>query len=323
MRITSIALWVCLLVCRPALAVDVVRVGVLAFGTLSWEMRAIQERELDVASGLRLEVQTLAGPQAGQIALQANGVDVALADWSWVSRQRESGRDFVYAPYSTSYGALLVPVGSPIHSLDSLVGRRIGVAGGALDKNWLLLRAVAVARSGANLAEASTPVFGAPPLLAEQLRQGRVDALLTHWHSAVRLEAAGFRQLVSGQELIRMAGVDVSVPGMGYVFRERWALEHPEVWARFWKASREAQRLLCEDDALWASMAPLMAEDDAPTRSALRQGYCAARVALWGEAERLGAERLYALFGRMAGDGARSGDVRLDPGVFWSAITIP
>lgn len=323
MRITSIAMWVCLLLCRPALAVDTLRVGVLAFGTLSWEMRAIQERGLDAANDLRLDVQTLAGPQAGQIALQAHGVDVALADWSWVAQQRESGRDFVYAPYSTSYGALLVPEDSPIQSLDSLAGRRIGVAGGPLDKNWLLLRAVTLARSGVDLAEVSTPVFGAPPLLAEQIRQGRVDALLTHWHSAVRLEVTGYRRLVSGQELIRMAGVDGSVPGMGYVFRADWAREHPEVWIRFWKASRQAQRLLCEDDALWASMAPLMAEDDAPTRSALRQGYCAARVALWGEAERLGAERLYALFSRMTGDGARGGGVRLDPGVFWSGITMP
>lgn len=309
-------LWVGLLP-GPAGAEETVRVGTLAFGTLSWEMQVIRDAGLDRDNGIRLDVQTLAGPQAGNIALQANGVDVALSDWLWVSRQRENGQDFSYVPYSTSYGALMVPGDSAIRSIADLAGKRIGVAGGPLDKNWILLRAVAEKQHGLNLQDKSTPAFAAPPLLNEQLKQGRLDAVLNHWHYAARLEAAGYRQVVSGQDLARQMGVATAVPGMGYVFRETWAREHPQAIAGLLRASLEAQRRLCEDDVVWAGIARFMQEDDVLTRAALRKGYCTGRVSQWSDGERRDADRLYAIQ-RQAGGAEEFGKgERIAPGTFW------
>jgi len=42
-------------------------------------------------------------------------------------------------------------------------------AGGPTDKNWLILRALS-AKEGGDLAAAVEPVFGAPPLIGEQLK---------------------------------------------------------------------------------------------------------------------------------------------------------
>ena len=54
--------------------------------------------------------------------------------------------------------------GGPIAALADLQGKTLGVAGGPLDKSWLLLQAYAE-RSGADIAKRSRVVFGAPPLL--------------------------------------------------------------------------------------------------------------------------------------------------------------
>ncbi len=54
-----------------------------------------------------------------------------------------------FLPYSSTEGALMVPGDSPVRSVADLAGKRLGVAGGPLDKNWLLLRARPARRTGA------------------------------------------------------------------------------------------------------------------------------------------------------------------------------
>ena len=48
----------------------VVRLGVLEFGTVNWELDVIRHHELDRANGFSLEVQGYGGDQAARIALQ-------------------------------------------------------------------------------------------------------------------------------------------------------------------------------------------------------------------------------------------------------------
>jgi NitT/TauT family transport system substrate-binding protein len=80
---------------RPAFAstAAAIRVGVLRFGTVSWEIDVIRTH------GLAAVVpQELAAPQAAQIALQAGQVDTIVVDWMWVARQRATGRRCVTSP---------------------------------------------------------------------------------------------------------------------------------------------------------------------------------------------------------------------------------
>ncbi len=61
----------------------------------------------------------------------------------------------------------MTPKGSPIHSLADLAGRSIGVAGGPLDKSWLMAQAAArkegrdLARSIAKEAEDAKALYRA------------------------------------------------------------------------------------------------------------------------------------------------------------------
>ena len=124
-----------------------VRVGVLKFGTVNWELDTIKTHKLDEAEGIDLQIVDLASNQATQVALQGGAVDMIVTDWLWVSRQRADGADFTFAPYSTSAGGVMVPAESDIRSLADLKGAELGVAGGPLDKSWLMLRALMIAEA--------------------------------------------------------------------------------------------------------------------------------------------------------------------------------
>ena len=107
-----------------------------------------------------------------------------------MSRERTLGDTLTFYPYSSTLGAVMVPAQSPIRALGDLRGKRLAVAGGPLDKSWLMLRALA-RRSGLDLAKEARPVYGAPPLMAAKLAQGEIDAALQFWNFCADLEAHG------------------------------------------------------------------------------------------------------------------------------------
>jgi NitT/TauT family transport system substrate-binding protein len=231
-----------------------VRVGVLKFGTVNWELKAMQLHGLDRANGFTLEIVPFAGDDATSIALLGGDVDIIVSDWLWVSRLRAEGRKLTFVPYSSSVGAIMVPSDSPVATLADLKGRKIGVAGGPLDKNWLLLQGMAKQEFGLDLAGENEVVYGAPPLLAEKARDGELDAVLNYWHFCARLQADGFRQLVSAEEAANALGASGPVAAIGYVFDEEWANSNPQA-AAFIKASRETKQIMLESDEEWQRLA--------------------------------------------------------------------
>ena len=95
----------------PAGAQDLgtVKVGVLEFGTVNWELDVIKHHGLDRARGFTLEVQAFASGQATNVALQGEAVDAIVDDYLWVSRQRSDGQMLTFIPFSSTVGALMVP----------------------------------------------------------------------------------------------------------------------------------------------------------------------------------------------------------------------
>ncbi|NOQ37042.1 MAG: transporter substrate-binding domain-containing protein [Methylococcaceae bacterium] len=295
----------------------VIRLGVLAFGTVNWELEALKNEGLLDTAEFELQIQKLANPQAGKIALQSGAVDMIVSDWIWVSRLRTSGEDFTFYPYSNTSGALIVPELSEVKTLQDLQGKKLGIAGGELDKNWLLLRAAAQQQS-INLNDSVTKVYGAPPLLNQQLLSSRVDAVINYWHFAARLEAQGFRQLFSGKELLKSLGISEAVPSLGYVFKESWANEHKIAVNDFLNKTSLAKDKLCTMDTAWEKVISLTKAKDEKTQTKLRERYCAGRIQQWGDAEKQAAEKIYQLLRKLSNNRLTGSSESLQTGTFWA-----
>ena len=216
-----------------------VRVGVLKFGTVHWELDVIESHGLDEKQGIDLHIVKLGSKRATSVALQGGAVDVIVTDWIWVSRQRAEGRDYAFVPYSLSVGGLMVRPDAGITELADLEGRKVGVAGGPVDKSWLLIQAYAK-QSGMDLSREVEPTFGAPPLLNELIGRGDLPAVLNFWHYNARLKAAGMRELITTVEILPALGVERPMPLLGWVFNRAWATENRDAIDGFLRASYSA-----------------------------------------------------------------------------------
>lgn len=305
----------------PGVAGETVRVGVLKFGTVNWEIDTIRHYELDKANGIEIDVLLLAGNEATRIALLAGAVDIIVSDWLFVSRLRAEGMPLTFFPYSTSVGAIMVPPDSDIATLADLKGKTIGVAGGPLDKSWLMLRGLAQGKAGFDLAAETTQAFGAPPLLAEKLRQGELDAALNYWHYNARLEAEGYRMLVSAQEAAAALGASGDISAIGYVFNETWANENVETVLGFVQASRDAKALLNTSDEAWLRLKPMMKANSEVVFDMLvkryRQGIPSRPIA----EEEADTARIYDYLAKIGGEKLVGKAKAMMPGTFWSVLT--
>lgn len=320
MKINRLLL-LCLLLCSNlVLGAEntTIRLGVLASGTLAWELAAMKNEGLLENSDFRLETVAIANQQAGKVALQAGSVDMIVSDWIWTSSMRAEGHDYSFYPYSDTSGGLMVSGDSPIKTLADLKGKKLGIAGGELDKNWLLLQALG-RQQGIDLNASVEKVYGAPPLLSQQQTSQRLDALLTYWQFAARLEAQGYRQLLSGEDLIRQLGIQESVPSLGYVFKQSWGEQHKAALQSFLQTAQTAKETLCTSEPAWQKILALTETDDAATQQQLRTRYCAGRVKQWGEAEQQAAARIYQWLHQL-GDNKLTGKTdQLQPGTFWTS----
>ena len=294
------------------------RLGVLAFGTVNWELKTLVNQNLIDNASFQLEIHPVANPQAGKIALQSGAVDIIVSDWIWVSRLRSTGSDFSFFPYSTTSGALVVPNDSKIKSVKDLPGKKLGIAGGELDKNWLFLQTLAQQQYQLDLNASVEKVYGAPPLLNQQLLRGRVDAIINYWHFAAKLEAKGYKQLINGKQILLTLGIKEEIPTLGYVFNRSWAEQNKNIVNDFLKSTQQAKNLLCESDNAWQQIIPLTKTKDTATQNILRERYCAGRIKQWSENEQQAAAKIYTLLRTMSNNKLTGNSKTLQPGTFWT-----
>ena len=253
----------------------VIRAAVLKTGTVNWELDTIRHYGLDKANGFTLEVTELAGNPATQIALQGGVADIIVSDWIWVARQRAEGKDFVFVPYSKAVGNLMVKDESPIKTLADLKGMKIGIAGGPVDKSWVVLRAYAEQEAGMDLAKETEQVFGAPPLIFESALNGETDASINFWHFAAKMKTRGMREVISVGEASAKLGLDPDMPLLGYVVAGELLKSNPKAVAGLAAASRAAKEKLASDPAAWERLRPIMNAKTDADFEALKAGFLA------------------------------------------------
>ena len=296
----------------------VVRVGVLKFGTVSWELDVMRRHGFDRARGIDVEPLELAGKDSAAVALQGGAVDVILTDWLWVARRRGLGGDFTFAPHSHAAGGLIVRVDAGIKDIGDLKGRKIGVAGGPIDKSWLILRAYAQKTAALDLVRDAQPVFAAPPLLTETMRRGDLSAVLNFWQYNARLPVVGYVELVRIEDMLSALDLAPETPLLGWVFSERWAAANADALRSFLDAAATARMVLARSSEEWRAIAPLTQVADAETLERLHLAYARG---ISGEAPGdLGgaAQRLLDLLMGIGGIDEAPPDGRVPPGTFFS-----
>jgi NitT/TauT family transport system substrate-binding protein len=299
------------------------RVGVLQFGTVNWELDVVQANKLAQKRGLNLKVVPLASGDASTVALQGGAVDVIVSDWIWVTRQRAEGLNYSFSPYSNAVGAVMVKADSGIRTVADLKGHAIGISGGPSDKTWLLLRAYASKKFGMDLASAARPVYAAPPLLNELALSGQVDAALNVWHFDARLEANGMRPLIKLPEILAGLGVDRPIPLVGWVFREDWANQNRDTLERFLAASQEAKALMAKSDAEWERLKPLMRAEDNATFVALKSGYRNGIASCDTADSQATVASVFKVLAETGGEKLVGKSKTLSEGTFWNGFKLP
>jgi NitT/TauT family transport system substrate-binding protein len=316
----ALAVLACVGLIRAAAAGDlpIVKLGLLQFGTVNWEV-AVMRRGLDRAHGIEIVPVPLADKDAAAIALLSGQVDVIVTDWLWVARQRAAGKDFTFVPFSTAAGGVLVDPKSGLHQIADLVGRKIGVGGGPDDKSWLLLRAYAQKVAALDIQKQADIQFSAPPLLNQLMQRGKLDAILNFWQFNAELKAKGYIEIISIRDMLTALGIDRSPPLLGWVFHEKWAAGQPQVAKALFESSFDAKKQLLQDATVWQAIRPLMKAPDDISFEALKSGYKAGIPAGYGQADIDSAQATLQLMNAV--DPTATGNLAdLPAGTFWAGF---
>ena len=301
----------------PALAADTLRLALQATGTTVWEMAVVSSLHLDQEAGLDLKITELASTEAGKIALQGGSADIIVSDWLWVARERAGGARLTFYPASTGIGVVMSK-DVAIKSVNDLAGKKLGVAGGLLDKSWLLLKAFAL-KQGVDLEKSATIVYGAPPLLAEKAAQGEIDAVLEFWNFALDLEARGFHRAIEMTEVEKALGAKRDPIVTGYVFDEGFANGHRDALERFFAMMRKAKTLIASSDEAWRAAATRIGAKDKATLDLYHKRYIEGGPKGTLEEQEVDASKLFAVLAEIGGEKLVGPAKSLDPGVFYKA----
>ncbi len=321
--VSGFALLLCFVTVQAAADnLPVVRVAVLQFGTVNWELDVIQHHGFDRDLGFTLEVVPLGSKNAVNVALQGGAADVVVNDWIWVSRQRDENRHYTFVPYSLAVGELIARLDSGIENVTDLAGKKLGIAGGPVDKSWLTLRAYALKTSNLDLTDSVTTQFAAPPLLNELIKRDKLDAVLNFWHYTARLKVGGMHSVIDVKTMLAEFGIDQPVPLLGWVFHEDWAAENNATISRFLQASYRAKRTLLESDDEWTRLRPLMKVDDDQVAVTLRDAFRAGIPRQFGATEQKNAAKVFTLLAQQGGQKLTGSSTALNPGTFWQQFDV-
>jgi NitT/TauT family transport system substrate-binding protein len=315
--ISRILVALCLVLgATPTPAAETLRIGLQSTGTFAWQLDVIRRHGLADKAGLDLKISEFASTDAGKLALNGGSVDVAVVDWLWVARARALGAKLLFYPYSSAVGAIMVKRDSPLRGIADLRGHVLAVAGGPLDKSWLIVQAAAT-RQGIDLKRDTTLAYGAPPLMSQKLQQGEADASLNFWNFCASLETQGYRRLYEVRDAEAALGLTEPVALIGYVFSEQFAAQHRSTIDRFIAIAHQADDIMRRSDQEWDALRPLMNAADDSTfkayRDRTREGMPQRSIA----AEAADARALFKALASIGGAELVGPSQELDPGLYY------
>ena len=142
------------------------------------------------------------------------------------------------------------------------------------------------------------PVYGAAAVLGGKVESGELDCGLLYWSICARLEAKGFRRVLSTEDVAAALGAAGKVALGGYLLKagfEQTAL------VGFAKALRQTNELLATDPKAWEPLRPLMQAPDEATFEALKAAFIRGIPRKPRAAEIADTQAFYAIIAKLGG----------------------
>ena len=294
------------------------RIGVLAFGTVNWELDVLKYHNLDKKYGFNLDVVELASKNAQLVSLQSKDVNMIVNDWIWVNAQKAKGKDFSFYPYSKATGTLVVNENSKIKTLLDLKGKELGIAGGVYDKTWLLFRAYGKSKYDIDLKDIVNPLYASAPILYKKMEDNSLDAAINFWYFNAKLESKNIKPLVKIKDILEELGIKKDVSFVGWTFDTQFANNNKEIINGFLKASKESKEILKNSDEEWNRIKNQMNVKNDEEFEALKNGYKKGIIEEFDESNITDLQMVFKILLKEGGKNFVEDSVFLDNNIFWN-----
>ena len=295
-----------------------IKIAVLKYGSVNWEYNVIKHHNLDKKNNIKIKKVEITNKDASAVAFLSKSVDIFVTDWIWVSKQRNKGNLVSFYPYSNSAGGLMIKKGEKIDSFLDLKNKKIGVAGGSLDKSWLFLRAYAIKKYEKDPLTFFKTSFAAPPLINGLLRNNQLDAGYNYWNYTARLEALGYEEFLTLKDILPYIGIEGELPLIGYVFREGFVQENEVTLKGFIKASNEARKILKTSDNEWLRISEMTGAKNQLMLEKIRDGFRKGIPSDNHQLMRKNIQHAYKILSQIGGEELVGSSSSLASGTYWN-----
>ena len=293
------------------------KIAVLKYGSVNWEYNVIKHHQLDKKNNVKIQKIEVTNKDASAVAFLSKSVDIFVTDWIWVSKQRNQGNLVSFLPYSSSAGGLMVKKSEQINSLLDLKNKKIGVAGGSLDKSWLFLRAYAIKKYDKDPLTFFKTSFAAPPLINGLLRNSQLDAGYNYWNYTARLQALGYVELLTLKDILPYIGIEGELPLIGYVFREDFVQNNKIALNGFINASNEARQILKTSNEEWQRIFKMTGANNQLMLEKIRDAFRKGIPSDDHQLMKKNIQNAYDILSRIGGEDLVGSSSSLSPGTYW------
>lgn len=298
-------------------AQDKLKIGVLSYGTVNWELNVLKHHNLDKKYGFDLELVNIASKNAQSVALLANEVDMIVHDWVWINLQKNKNKNFMFYPYSKATGTLVVDGDSDFKSLLDLRGKDIGIAGGKYSKTWLLFKAYYEKKYKRNLEKDTSAVYASPSILYLKMLNHSLLASINFWHFNAKLQAKGIKALISIKEVLHELEIESDIPFIGWTFTKKFADKNKKLINSFITATHEAKTILQTNDKEWNRIKDIMNVKDKKTFESLKQGYKNGVIKELSDSSIKDMKKVYSILAKQSGFKYVDKNSMLSDDIFW------
>ncbi|MFA9373127.1 MAG: ABC transporter substrate-binding protein [Poseidonibacter sp.] len=299
-------------------AQEKLRVGVLAYGTVNWELEVLKNNALDKKNDFELEVVKLASKNAVAIALQSKTVDIIVSDWVWVNRQKANGKHMSFYPYSKAIGALYIQNNENIKTLLDLKDKYIGIAGGSVDKTWILFQAYSKYKYNQDLKNIINEIYAAPPILYKKVSDKSIFGAMNFWHYNAKLDKNNIKRLIGVEEIFKEFDIKNDIPLVGWIFDTNFANKNPKLINNFLQASYESKKLLLDSSLQWDKIRPLMKAKNDSEFDSLKEGYKKGIVKDYSQENIKSASKVFEILYKEGGEKLVGKSKTLNEDIFWN-----